>query len=411
MDRKRNEEIAAFDNSEVMANFVKIAYDSGIISMDKDETELTPLEPYDKDTITEKYNVHPGPDKDGRDLIDQAHPDTAKIIDSYLEGGGIVENEQQAQDIDISVADKKPYYNDIHHKNISAATKDLMYQLVLVADEMDIREQNDIAKFADTMIAGINKSAGVVKKKLNKKAGSSSIFKNLGFLKWLAAAAGIGIATTIAGREIESGEAASVESAVDKFIKNLIVIKQGKEKNGTLELNANELGTLISKLEKAKSKYLLARDAFIDKSKEFADLVDVENKKDQIEGALSDVKEMYEFLVKSLHEIKNTYTRGIFTKESIKNTLEAMSKVQPEENEDYNTWDNLFNNARRTLELLSSEKKDTENALSLLDRSIDEELKIKKNNLDYFVKLAQEAQQKPELEPTVEKPKDEAIEE
>lgn len=79
MDRKYSEELARFDNSEVMVEFMKIAYDSGVIAGKGPGTDV----PFKKDTgqdkeIREKYNVDTGAEKDGEALIEMAHKENLK---------------------------------------------------------------------------------------------------------------------------------------------------------------------------------------------------------------------------------------------------------------------------------------------------------------------------------------------
>ena len=409
-DRKRNEEIAAFDNSEVMANFVKIAYDSGIIEMEEKggDIDVKGLETADKDVLDEKYNVHPGPDKDGRDLVGRAHPDKVNILDSYLNGGGVVENEQEAQDIDIQVANKKPYFNDRHHREIAVASQELVDQLVLIADEMDIREEHNIAKFADNMIIGINKSSELVKKKLIKQAGVGKFLSNPKVLRWIAGIAGIGLAATYLGKEVESGEVVSVEDAVDAFINNLKAFKNEKAQIQSIQLDVGKIDTLIAQLENTKQDYILVRSMFIEKYQELTQFIQIGDPQEVVLNHFAEMKELYGEIVKALHNVKNTYTKGILSQKGIENILARMSQYEKSDKTS-SSWDNLFNNTKRIMEMLYSKKQDAENALSLLDRSIAAELSMRKNDLEYATRLMQQYNAQKTTEIAVEEEPEESI--
>jgi len=387
-DRKRNERIAVFDNSEVMANFVKIAYDSGIIEMEEDGSDpvdVKGLETADKDTLDEKYNVHPGPDEDGRDLVDRAHPDKVNILDSYLNGGGVVENGQEAQDIDVQVARKKPYYNDVHHREIAVATTELVNQLVLVADEMDVRDQQDIVSFADSMIVGINKSTKA-KKKINKEAGAESLFKNPKVLSWVLKAAGITAAAVFVGREIESDDVLLVDGAIDLFTGNLKAFLQSK--SGVLKVQADIIQNLIANLDEAKTEYLVAFKVFQAQYEDIENAIDKEDEK-EVASSLEEFKKAHDNLAEALTNVKKQYDGKVLDQKSINILLDDMSTVKKESGS--SAWENLFDHTKKLLDFIrSSEAKNSKNALTKLNQAVDAELAKNKRTLELAYKLVQQ---------------------
>ena len=80
MNRKYNEELAMFDNSEVFHEFIKIAYDSGLssyeevdVGKEKDSEKAKLIESLYSDEATEDQ------DKDGDELTETAHKDKVEI--------------------------------------------------------------------------------------------------------------------------------------------------------------------------------------------------------------------------------------------------------------------------------------------------------------------------------------------
>jgi len=116
--------------SEVMCEFLKIAEEEKI------------------------YNVDTGEDKTGEELIEKAHPDKALILDSYIENGGVVENQVEQQAVSREIAMKMPD-NKVSRRTM--ANEDLVNELIILAEEMQYREENDIAEFATDLSIKIKK--------------------------------------------------------------------------------------------------------------------------------------------------------------------------------------------------------------------------------------------------------------
>jgi hypothetical protein len=152
---------------------MKIAYDNGIVERDEDKKNVGGGDKgrYSSETLEElekKYNVDVTEDKTGRDLVDMAHPEKAEILNSYLKDADVVENANEQQDIMVDVALKGPTINDIHHREVTAITE-LMDELVVIADEMDVRDQADLSSFADGILHGMVATGEKVNKDVKKK--------------------------------------------------------------------------------------------------------------------------------------------------------------------------------------------------------------------------------------------------
>ncbi len=124
------------NTSEVMTEFLRIAADNSDVS----------------------YGVDTGGDTTGEELIEKAHPETAEIIESYVEDAGVVENQTQQQEVGIEIANKMP---DNHVSRKVMATKNLVDELAIIAEEMNVRGEEDFAKFADSIIKNIHKEGAV----------------------------------------------------------------------------------------------------------------------------------------------------------------------------------------------------------------------------------------------------------
>ncbi len=123
--------------NEVIANFIKIAAEKNII----DEN---------------LYSIDTGDDKTGKELIEKAHPESAALVlDSYRPDGGVVENQVEQQEEDILAAERMP--NGTVHRKTTA--EELIDELVIIAEEMDARGEEGVAKFADFLLEGLYKQA------------------------------------------------------------------------------------------------------------------------------------------------------------------------------------------------------------------------------------------------------------
>lgn len=122
------------DESEVMAEFLKIAKEEKL------------------------YDVEPSEDKTGKELVEKAHPEkeTVEVTKTYNVDTGVVENENQQQEVDIDVALKMP---DNHVSRKTMAELNLQDELTLIADEMKVRGEKDLEAFAKRLNNSFKKKA------------------------------------------------------------------------------------------------------------------------------------------------------------------------------------------------------------------------------------------------------------
>ena len=114
--------------------------------------------------ISKLYNNKPQAPKGmeyKKNIMEIAHPDMLVISPSYDKLNGLIENENEGQNIRIHISLKEPDGNLVQRKY---AEKQLMLSLVRVANDLDNSGQEDLAKLADVCLEQTSK------KKLTKLA-------------------------------------------------------------------------------------------------------------------------------------------------------------------------------------------------------------------------------------------------
>jgi len=146
--------------SEIFDSFVKIAQERGLVSKaqkaehtEKDFSETNPrFDSLTIEQISKLYNTKPQQPKDmeyKRNIIEDAHPDQVVIAPSYDKLNGLVENENEGQNIRIRIVMKTP---DGHLVNRKYAKKNLVLSLVRVGNELDARDNEELRKLADVCL-------------------------------------------------------------------------------------------------------------------------------------------------------------------------------------------------------------------------------------------------------------------
>lgn len=148
--------------SEIFDNFVKIAQEKGMISKDAPEKAKKILDKthradsLDISAIEALYGVKPDLPKDmeyKRNIIEDAHPNAAIVSPSYDKLNGLVENNNERQDILLNIVNRTPNGHGNLHKN---ATKNLVLSLVRVGNELDIKRADKLRVLADTCLAQVS---------------------------------------------------------------------------------------------------------------------------------------------------------------------------------------------------------------------------------------------------------------
>lgn len=146
------------NRSEIFDNFVKIAQDKGMISEDAPEKAKKKLskdhraDSLDISAIEALYGVKPNTPKDmeyKRNIIEDAHPNSVVVSPAYDKLNGLVENDQERQNIILNILSKNPNGHLTQHKY---AEKDLLMSLVRLGNALDLQKKNELRVLADVCL-------------------------------------------------------------------------------------------------------------------------------------------------------------------------------------------------------------------------------------------------------------------
>lgn len=263
--KKYSEQIAMCDNSEVFREFLKItkAYDNGLEDYDD---KVKPDNNYKSKSevkdIEELYGKGvPNEDETGNELIEKAHKDTVEMINSYLNGAGTVKNDAQNHKITVDVASKTPSMSNIHTKNV-CAINDLTKELVIVAQEMDIRGESDLAAFADDMLERISETSDDVKKKLTVKQAQRYSRSGWGTAaKWILGLLGAGVLAYNVTKRVDNSKVYPIRIACRSLIKSIIDYK-ASHKDMLESEEMNSLDSVIKIITDYENQYYTRSDNF-----------------------------------------------------------------------------------------------------------------------------------------------------
>lgn len=158
--------------SEIFDSFVKIAQEKGLVSSEhkaehteKDFSETNPrMDSLSIEQISKLYNTKPELPKDmeyKRNIIEDAHPDSVVVSPSYDKLNGLVENENEGQNIRIRIVMKTP---DGHLVNRKYANKNLVLSLVRVGNELDRCDNEELRKLADVCLEQLAQKKKILKR-------------------------------------------------------------------------------------------------------------------------------------------------------------------------------------------------------------------------------------------------------
>ena len=161
--------------SEIFESFVKIAQEKGLISeathaehTEKDFHETNPRhDSLSIEQIGKLYGTKPKQPEGmeyKRNIIEDAHPDSLVISPSHDKLNGLIENNNERQNIMLHIVHKEP---DGHLTQRKYARKQLLLSLVRVGNELDNRGHDELRKLADACLAQASSDG---KKKLFKIA-------------------------------------------------------------------------------------------------------------------------------------------------------------------------------------------------------------------------------------------------
>lgn len=155
--------------SEIFDSFVKIAQEKGMISNDSDSAKkkLEKSHRADSLSITDieaLYGVKPDAPKNmeyEHNIMENAHPNSIVISPSYDKLNGLVENNNERQNIILHILDKTPNGNATNHKY---AEKEFLSTLVSLANDLDNHNKDELRVLADACLMQMS-----AKKKAFKK--------------------------------------------------------------------------------------------------------------------------------------------------------------------------------------------------------------------------------------------------
>lgn len=148
-------------DSEIFNSFIKIAQDKGLISEDAPEKAKKVLEKthradsLDISAIEALYGVKPNTPKDmeyTRNIIEDAHPNSAIISPAYDKLNGLFENNNERQDILLNIVNRNNNGHSTQHKN---AKKDFILSLVKIGNLLDQKKANQLRVLSDICLSQV----------------------------------------------------------------------------------------------------------------------------------------------------------------------------------------------------------------------------------------------------------------
>lgn len=153
--------------SQIFAEFEKIAIEKGLIDPKAPEKAKAILEKnprWDsktKEDIEKIYNLHPdtaegmeyGEKTKHHNIIDLAHPNSLVIAPAYDRLNGLVENENERQNITLHILDKHTRGLHTQHRY---AQQELVLALVRTANDLDNKNQKELTLLADICLEQIS---------------------------------------------------------------------------------------------------------------------------------------------------------------------------------------------------------------------------------------------------------------
>jgi len=147
--------------SDVFENFIKIAQDKGLISEEPKDKRARQSKT-DPASVAKLYGVKPESPKDAqykKNIIERAHPDSVVISPSYDKLNGLVENENERQNITLNILNRQTNGNLTNKKY---AEKELVLSLVSLGNHLDNIDNDQLRLLTDACLlqtASIKKQA------------------------------------------------------------------------------------------------------------------------------------------------------------------------------------------------------------------------------------------------------------
>jgi hypothetical protein len=159
-----------YTNSDIFNSYIEIAEKEGLVSLAEEESndsssskkalEKNPrADSLTKERIAKLYNLKPDAPKNmsyDRNIIERAHPKSVIIAPAYDKINGLVENNNERQDIILRIVDKRTNGLLTQHKY---AQEEMVRSLVRIANNMDNRDEEELRVLADECLEQLVKEA------------------------------------------------------------------------------------------------------------------------------------------------------------------------------------------------------------------------------------------------------------
>ena len=137
--------------SDIFNDYVKIMAEKGFVK------EAYPMTSEDKEKDKEwQENIQALYGSPGKDIIEQAHPDSIIIAPSYDKLNGLVENLNERHNIMVGIARRNPTGTHTNHRY---AKKELLDELVRLGFVLDNEGNEELSKMADYCADRLTKEA------------------------------------------------------------------------------------------------------------------------------------------------------------------------------------------------------------------------------------------------------------
>lgn len=152
-------------DSEIINKYAEMLDDAGFFKEAYPSLEAYKDDPQARagsdsiETIEALYGVKPetiDATEYSENIMEAAHPNSVIIAPSYDKINALVENNIERHNIMCNIALKPPTAT---HTNPKYARKELVFELVKIANEMDSKNQEELFKLADDCLLALNKEA------------------------------------------------------------------------------------------------------------------------------------------------------------------------------------------------------------------------------------------------------------
>ena len=360
-------------DNEVLDELIKIAQDN----------QVKVIKPGNKNNpkdMKDLYDVGITDDKTGKELIESAHPEKTDILKSYTTDGGLIENQTQQQETILSIVNRDPS-NRIYKKTL--ASKELADELLIIAEEMDVRGNLELSAYADSLLQKVSWLPAIPLAGKALMVAVPAILGGLYALVHETDPVNFGVdmnlqSLVLAIKEYKDSKPASADVSVDVLSELNVILsgiyntrEQYKKLIDSLSLDLKKLAPVPSSTDQLKSTKT-EQIAPLTQSKEANELVNKINK----------YSSMYinyvSSIVPELNRVKN-YLTNYF-----KQTQDLAESKTGERGTLEKIWD-------KTTEYLSKAKRsDEENlldALSVFIKSLNDDIKMRTAEKDQLISM------------------------